>query len=277
MGHECRQELVCNRLMERIPALENQVGLRIIGHPLGKKALKNVPPVCVLEKRPVIAPRNALIKQIHRSFEPYRNSVSCNFSSGLGRKHGASASRQNLGAGLQQPPDHALFAFAEVCLAMDAENVFHRHARGLFDRRIRVVERKIEGESQAPPDGRLPRTHHPGKDDALRAERILQSAGRWLRQSACRVYRHGLFALHFGKIYKGAIYAFRASLTTGAKNGSPIGNKTGPEATMPTLIRFLTVVGLLAGLFYGSMFVLANFFEPQQHEMTKSIRDAKVK
>jgi hypothetical protein len=66
-------------------------------------------------------------------------------------------------------------------------------------------------------------------------------------------------------------------LTTGAKNGSPIGNKTGPEATMPTLIRFLTVVGLLAGLFYGSMFVLANFFEPQQHEMTKSIRDAKVK
>jgi hypothetical protein len=46
---------------------------------------------------------------------------------------------------------------------------------------------------------------------------------------------------------------------------------------MPTLIRFLTIVGLLAGLFYGTMFVLANFFEPQQHEMTKSIRNAKVK
>jgi hypothetical protein len=45
---------------------------------------------------------------------------------------------------------------------------------------------------------------------------------------------------------------------------------------MPTLLRFLTVVGILAGLFYGSMFVLANFFEPQQHEMTKSIRDVKV-
>ncbi len=49
------------------------------------------------------------------------------------------------------------------------------------------------------------------------------------------------------------------------------------EAFVPTLFRFLTVVGLLAGLFYGSMFVLANFFEPQPHEMTKSIRDAKVK
>jgi hypothetical protein len=46
---------------------------------------------------------------------------------------------------------------------------------------------------------------------------------------------------------------------------------------MPTLIRFITIVGLIAGLFYGSMFVLANFFEPQQREMTKSIRDAKVK
>ncbi len=46
---------------------------------------------------------------------------------------------------------------------------------------------------------------------------------------------------------------------------------------MPSLIRFLTVVGLIAGLFYGSMFVLANFFEPGQHEMTKSIRDAKVR
>ena len=46
---------------------------------------------------------------------------------------------------------------------------------------------------------------------------------------------------------------------------------------MPTLLRFLTIVALLAGLFYGSMFVLANFFEPQPHEITKSIRDAKVK
>lgn len=46
---------------------------------------------------------------------------------------------------------------------------------------------------------------------------------------------------------------------------------------MPTLIRFLTIVGLLVGLFYGTMFVLANFFEPQPHEMTKSLRDVKVK
>ncbi len=46
---------------------------------------------------------------------------------------------------------------------------------------------------------------------------------------------------------------------------------------MPTLIRFLTVVGLLAGLFYGTMFVLANYFEPQPHEITKTIRNVKVR
>jgi hypothetical protein len=52
---------------------------------------------------------------------------------------------------------------------------------------------------------------------------------------------------------------------------------TRPGTAMPTLLRFLTLIGILVGLFYGSMFVLANFFEPQQHEMTKTIRDVKVK
>jgi hypothetical protein len=66
-------------------------------------------------------------------------------------------------------------------------------------------------------------------------------------------------------------------LTTGSKNGSPSPKKTGLEAAMPTLLRFLTIIGVLAGLFYGSMFVLANFFEPQPREMTKSIRDVKIK
>jgi hypothetical protein len=46
---------------------------------------------------------------------------------------------------------------------------------------------------------------------------------------------------------------------------------------MPTLFRFITVVGLLVGLFYGTMFVLAKFFEPQPREMVKSLRDVKVK
>lgn len=46
---------------------------------------------------------------------------------------------------------------------------------------------------------------------------------------------------------------------------------------MPTLIRFLTVIGLIAGLFYGAMFVLATYFEPEQREFTKSVRNLELK
>jgi hypothetical protein len=44
--------------------------------------------------------------------------------------------------------------------------------------------------------------------------------------------------------------------------------KTG--APMPSLFRFLTVVGVLAGLVYGAMFVLAKF-DPKPREITVSI------
>jgi hypothetical protein len=40
---------------------------------------------------------------------------------------------------------------------------------------------------------------------------------------------------------------------------------------MPSLMRFLTVVGLLVGLGYGVMFMLATWFEPTPREITVSI------
>ena len=46
---------------------------------------------------------------------------------------------------------------------------------------------------------------------------------------------------------------------------------------MPTLLRFLTIIGISLACFTDLMFVLANFFEPQPREMTKSIRDAKIR
>lgn len=46
---------------------------------------------------------------------------------------------------------------------------------------------------------------------------------------------------------------------------------------MPSLIRFLTVIGVLVGLFYGAMFVLANYFEPETKEISKTIRNVKIK
>ncbi|WP_291848073.1 histidine kinase [Bradyrhizobium sp.] len=40
---------------------------------------------------------------------------------------------------------------------------------------------------------------------------------------------------------------------------------------MPSLLRFLTVVGVIAGLIYGAIFALANFVTPKPREMTVTI------
>ena len=40
---------------------------------------------------------------------------------------------------------------------------------------------------------------------------------------------------------------------------------------MPSLFKFLTVVGVLAGLVFGTMFALAEFVEPEQKEVSYKI------
>jgi len=40
---------------------------------------------------------------------------------------------------------------------------------------------------------------------------------------------------------------------------------------LPTLIRFLAVVGGLAAAVYGGMFYLAHFVQPTPHEITESV------
>jgi hypothetical protein len=40
---------------------------------------------------------------------------------------------------------------------------------------------------------------------------------------------------------------------------------------MPSLFRFLTVVGLLGGLAYGGVYWLAKFVEPQPREIVVTI------
>ncbi len=40
---------------------------------------------------------------------------------------------------------------------------------------------------------------------------------------------------------------------------------------MPTLLRFLTVIGVLAGLGYGAMLSLAFLVQPEQREMSVQI------
>ncbi len=41
--------------------------------------------------------------------------------------------------------------------------------------------------------------------------------------------------------------------------------------TMPSLFRFLLVLGMLAGVAYGAMYALANWYDPKPREITVSV------
>ena len=46
---------------------------------------------------------------------------------------------------------------------------------------------------------------------------------------------------------------------------------------MPTLFRFLMVLGVIAGVVTGSLYVLAEYFQPHPKEISKSLRNVKVR
>jgi len=50
-------------------------------------------------------------------------------------------------------------------------------------------------------------------------------------------------------------------------SGKPIGE----GSTMPSLFRFLAMIGVAGGVAYGVMFMLATWFHPQPREITVSI------
>lgn len=45
--------------------------------------------------------------------------------------------------------------------------------------------------------------------------------------------------------------------------------RTGP--IMPSLFRFLAIVGVIAALVYGAMYALATYFDPQPRDITVSV------
>lgn len=45
---------------------------------------------------------------------------------------------------------------------------------------------------------------------------------------------------------------------------------------MPTLIRFLITLGILAGIVYAGMLALVIFVEPQPREMTQTVPAARL-
>lgn len=44
---------------------------------------------------------------------------------------------------------------------------------------------------------------------------------------------------------------------------------------MPTLIRFLLILGLIVGGVAGSLYVLAEYFQPEPKEISKALRNVK--
>jgi hypothetical protein len=59
---------------------------------------------------------------------------------------------------------------------------------------------------------------------------------------------------------------------------APLSEKSGPptENRMPSLIKFLLLAGILAGLIYGGMIALVTFVEPQPREMIQPIPPARL-
>ena len=156
------------------------------------------------------------------------------------------------------------------------EHIFDRHTRGLFDFGVRIDKGQVQRGGKAPAYRRLARPHHANKNDAA----FLKGAPYGPRQgsgTAAVVLRRHSRTLQAGVDRNSSTYAYIPLLDNEREERQPFAKGTGLEAFMPTLLRFLTIIGILVGLFYGSMFVLANFFEPQPREMTKSIRDAKIR
>ncbi len=46
---------------------------------------------------------------------------------------------------------------------------------------------------------------------------------------------------------------------------------------MPSLIRFLFVCAVFTGVVYGSLYVLSEFFEPEPKEISKTLRNVKLR
>jgi hypothetical protein len=45
---------------------------------------------------------------------------------------------------------------------------------------------------------------------------------------------------------------------------------------MPTLFRFLMVLGTIVGFVAGSLYVLAEYFQPEPKEISKALRNVKA-
>lgn len=54
------------------------------------------------------------------------------------------------------------------------------------------------------------------------------------------------------------------------------GGEVGLETTVPVILRFLLVVGILAGCVYAGMLALVAFYDPEPREISITIPSSKL-
>src|SRR6516165_9331317 len=104
---------------------------------------------------------------------------------------------------------------------MHREHVLDRHSRGQLDFRIRVDKGQVKGCGKAAAYRGFSGPHHADKNDAAFLKREAHGPRQRSAAAAIVLRRHS-FALQAGKDHDSSTYADMRSLTTGAKNGSPL-------------------------------------------------------
>ena len=175
----------------------------------------------------------------------------------------AAAGRQHLRPALQQPRDHARLAGAEIRLAVGREDIRDRHAGGLLDLGIGIDERNAE--PRRPAAGRpticRPPSCRPARSSALpEAAAYPAPVGMCValqRPSACgggvgiAVRRSRLRRMVDipASLSKLSVAAYRPDNSAQLRI-CPFSMPASPSTSepMPSLFRFLVVVGLLGGI-----------------------------
>ena len=121
--------------------------------------------IAALQQRPVVAAGHPRDQHVKIGAQPYRDAAPCDPRAG-GRVHErAPAGRENMRRLLQQPRDDTALAVAKHGFAAVAENFLDRLAGGGLDLVIRIEERQVQPDRQAPSDFCLARAHQPDQDD----------------------------------------------------------------------------------------------------------------
>ena len=247
------ENLLDNDLVQHFARLDRDVGLRVNRIAHIHQLLQRRGRIGGFQHRAIGAALDAFHQHVELGLEPDRDGLGADERTRIGIHIGAAAGRQHLRSAVEQARDHARLAGAELGLAARLENIRDRHAGRFFDLGVGIDKGQPEPGAELAADRRLARAHHPDKHDRAAAERcderaVLRRGGHFVVQ---RGVRHG---------------KFRSQILRTASSA-----KAATSLNMPTLFRFLAVVGIIGGLVYAGIIALATMGEPQPREITVTV------